>query len=463
MKSPAEIKFHLGKVWKLKGDRKLALAAFRESLILDASLVDARIALADLLLDGGEITEALSQYDAALELDPVHPKLIFRSQYLKTLVGKNQASQEDAVVENYPDVDGGKICLNRQKIFSCHRGGWNTAIDNLKSLHNRNGVFFDSFVEDNFAWKHWKEGIREPQVLKRLMHEGGFEALATSEEKGITPYKRPWVGVIHNPHNMPAWFHYQESPQSILSKDIWKRSIEHCLGLVCLSEYQAEWLRTQVECPVSSLIHPAEIPEAQFDFEGFERNDSKKIVQVGWWLRKLNAIYSLPLPKNNPFGYQKVRLVPRFFDDADRYLKELLAKEAENLSISSNADYSGNTVELQHLSNEDYDDLLTNNIVFVELHDAGANNTVVECIARSTPLLVNKLSSVLEYLGPDYPFYYESHAEAAEKALNLDLIRETHLYLRECETRKKLSFDFFLKSFANSDLYRSLPPPASQS
>ena len=60
--------------------------------------------------------------------------------------------------------------------------------------------------------------------------------------------------------------------------------------------------------------------------------------------------------------------------------------------------------------------LLCRNIAFVELHDAGANNTVVECIARATPLLVNKLPSVVEYLGAGYPFYYDSLEEAAEKA-----------------------------------------------
>ena len=457
MSSTAKAKFHLGKVWKLKGAKQMAVSAFREALEQNPTYVEARIALADVLLDEGKITEALEQYDLALDIEPDHPQLKFRRRYLRTLSGDKPDSASTLVNLEYEDRPNGKLCLKQQKRFSCHRGGWNAAIDTLRELNNRNGVLFDSFIEDNFAWKHWKEGVREPNVLKRLMHEGGFEALATSEEKGITPYRRPWVGVLHNPHNMPNWFHYQESPQSIFAKDIWKRSAEHCLGLFCLSEYQAVWLRTQVDCPISTLIHPAQIPDAQFDFSRFERNPSKQVVQVGWWLRKLNSIYQLPISTANPMGYQKIRLVPRFFDDADRYLKELIAKEEETFGIKAAQQFMENTREVQHLSNAEYDALLAENIVFVELHDAGANNTVVECIARSTPIFVNKLPSVVEYLGEDYPLFYESLEEAAEKAMDIELVESAHLYLKSCPTRKKLSFDYFKESVEASEIYKSLP------
>lgn len=72
-------------------------------------------------------------------------------------------------------------------------------------------------------------------------------------------------------------------------------------------------------------------------------------------------------------------------------------KEAENISFSP--DFLSNTQAQSRLSNEAYDRLLTENIGFVALHDASANNTVIECIARATPLLVNPLPAVVEYLG----------------------------------------------------------------
>jgi hypothetical protein len=98
--------------------------------------------------------------------------------------------------------------------------------------------------------------------------------------------------------------------------------------------------------------------------------------------------------------------------------------------------------------------LLSENIVFIELYDANANNTIVECIARGTPILVNPLPAVVEYLGEDYPLYFNNLPEAAEKALDLKLILEAHQYLMECETRGKLGSGYFLKSFCESEVYR---------
>ena len=50
-------------------------------------------------------------------------------------------------------------------------------------------------------------------------------------------------------------------------------------------------------------------------------------------------------------------------------------------------------------------------------------------------MLVNPIDSVVEYLGKDYPFYYYSLDEAAEKLEDDDLIQKTSEYLR---SRKSL-------------------------
>ena len=343
----AKRKFHIAKAWKLKGDMSSALSAFEEAVELDPDFAPARIGLADLLLDMGEISKSLAHYDHAIDLDPENPKTAFRRQYLKKLKTSRKRGQAESRADIEIKSGGfGKIRFMSQKTFACHRGGWDSAIASLRTFHNRKGVLFDTFLENNFAWKHWKEGVRDSSVLKKLMHEGGFDDLATSEEKGITPYQEPWVGIFHNPHNMPDWFHYQESPQSIFKKDIWKRSMPFCRGLFCLSEYQAVWLRSQVECPVSVLVHPAEIPRDQFDFDRFIRNPEKKIVQIGWWLRKLSSIYRMPILKGNRMGFRKARLVPKFFDDADNYLKELIKREKRELKLEPYVD--GNTVDIQN-------------------------------------------------------------------------------------------------------------------
>ena len=111
-------------------------------------------------------------------------------------------------------------------------------------------------------------------------------------------------------------------------------------------------------------------------------------------------------------------------------------------------------VQLLRLSNIDYDILLSENLVFVYLYDAIANNTLIECLARATPILVNPLPAVVEYLGLEYPMYFSNLSEAAEKALDMSSILETHNYLKNWEVREKLRGEYFLHSVKESKIYQ---------
>jgi tetratricopeptide (TPR) repeat protein len=459
----AEVHFQLAKAWQLKGDIDSAIARYRQALRCKPDYLPALLQLGLLMLTTGHTKEALEYYNKALTLNPDDPEVRFRRNTIKGLIEKKAVthiqpveSTQDNKIFAYKENPEGKIDISNQKTFSCHRSGWNFALHALMPLHNSKGIMFDGFIEKNFAWNHWKEGISPPDVLNRMKIDGTFDELATSEERGITPYKRPWVGFVHNPQGMPTWFHYQESPQSIFAKDIWQQSIEYCLGLFTFSEYHAEWLREQTGKPVSTLIHPTESPELRFDFERFLANPYKKIAQVGWWLRKLNAIYQLPIASNNPLKYEKIRLIPMFFDNADEYLKKLMQKEVELNQLTMDPAFSQNTKDVHHLSNNDYDRLLSENIAFVDLYDSNANNLVIECIARATPLLINPLPAVIEYLGHEYPMYFNSLDEALEKSLDVSLIFDTHIYLQHCETAKKLSADYFFNSFKESKGYKAI-------
>ena len=95
----------------------------------------------------------------------------------------------------------------------------------------------------------------------------------------------------------------------------------------------------------------------------------------------------------------------------------------------------------------EYDELLEKNIVFIDLIDASANNTILECIIRNTPIIVNKLEAVVEYLGDDYPLYFENLEEIP---LLLDEVKilEAHNYL--CNLNKSEYFiDYFCKKVFN--------------
>ena len=111
---------------------------------------------------------------------------------------------------------------------------------------------------------------------------------------------------------------------------------------------------------------------------------------------------------------------------------------------------------LGFLDNDAYDELLSKNLVFLHLYDNSATNTIVECIVRATPCLVNRLPAVEEYLGPDYPFYFDTLEEAAEKAESMDAVQSAHRYLLEWPVSKQLSAAHFRDSFARSPIYDAL-------
>jgi hypothetical protein len=165
-------------------------------------------------------------------------------------------------------------------------------------------------------------------------------------------------------------------------------------------------------------------------------------VQVGWWLRRVHSIYELPVRT-----YRRVWPKPFAFSEALLKLERGLA--------GYKGDYSG--VETpDFLSNEDYDDLLSKSVVFVHLYDASANNAVIECIARATPILVNPLPAVREYLGDDYPLYFETLEEAARKVEDRSLIVRAHEHLKQSPLLAKLTGEYFRRSVEESSIYRGL-------
>jgi hypothetical protein len=207
--------------------------------------------------------------------------------------------------------------------------------------------------------------------------------------------------------------------------------------------------------PVSTLMHPTEIPEGQFSYEAFVANRSKRIVAVGWWLRRIMSIFYLPLDERSP--YRKVRLlnsIPAVNTTIRAASRLEFVHDWRGRKLDDR--FRDNTHDLAYLPHGEYDAILSQNLVYLDLYDASANNAVVECIARATPLLVNRLPAVVEYLGEGYPFYFASLEEAAAKALDFDLVRRTHEYLLHCPMRARLSQETFLADFRASEVYGRL-------
>jgi hypothetical protein len=319
----------------------------------------------------------------------------------------------------------GKFTLERRIAYPHQRSGWAYALRSLDPLLRQDGqgVILDSMVEHNFA--------RE---------------LASARREGRIPYRRPWVGFLHIPPGVPEWLDWRKSPLHIFQLAEWRESLPYCRGLVVLSEWMRAWLEPRVEVPVLALKHPTSPADVRFDFGEFLRAGAP-VVQVGWWLRRLTSIHELPLPAS-----RKRLLIPHEGPGLARFLEALESERRRN-SAPTLDEWAARI--LPRLPDDEYDRLLASSLIFVHLHDSAANNAIVECLVRGTPLLVNPLPSVREYVGEDYPLYFTSLEEAARKASDLDLVHDAHRFLAGKDFAF-LSGTAFCRAFRESALYGSL-------
>lgn len=318
-----------------------------------------------------------------------------------------------------------KLKIPERVVFKEHRSGWAYAVGCLQPLITDEApVLFDTFIEATFGWD-----------------------LRKSAESGRIPYREPWIGVIHNPPGIPEWHESWSAPQRVFQLPEWRESLPACRGFVVLSRWMEDWVRKRTDLPVVALTHPTENAPVVFSMERFEANPEARVIQVGWWLRVLHSIHFLPLKRR-----RKARLTP-VGPERERQFDQRFQWEKDAFRLPD--DLPGGVDIIPYLDHAGYDRLLSENIVFLHLFDTVANNVIVECIVRNTPVLVNRLPSAVEYLGERYPFYFETLEEAAAKAEDDGLVRETHEYLKALP-KERFTGDFFLKDLAESDFYRGL-------
>lgn len=295
-----------------------------------------------------------------------------------------------------------KLNLGKQTTWDHHRSGWTYVINLIKeNFHIDDGIDFFGAVEDEIV--------------------AGRKFL------------RPWVGFIHQVPRHDLWF---PDLERLLANEIWKFNLTTCKGLFVLSEYVRDYLiENNVSVPINKLFYPSPVEGKAFDYSKFIGD--KKIIHSGEFLRNYQAFFDIKAS-----GYKKLFLQPQDFEKT-RY------------------NIGPDTSIIKRVDNDAYDSLLQESIVFLNLFDAPANTVIVECIVRNTPVLVNKLPGVVEYLGAEYPFYYDNLEEATNKIANDQLIKDVQLYLKTAKIKPKLQESSFIDSLRNSAIYRSLPIPRS--
>jgi polysaccharide pyruvyl transferase WcaK-like protein len=343
-----------------------------------------------------------------------------------------------------------------------HRSGWAYVVGGLMNLDantmgrvGTDAIMLDTYVDRTF---HWSK-----EVLKTI---------------GKIPYTRAWIGIVHHTFDTT---HSTYNCVTLFENPEFLSSLRFCKGLIALSQYLAGQLKSALasigfhDVPVTTIYHPMEPDERKFTMRNFIDNQSRKVVQIGAWLRDPYGIYNVPLYKsNNVLALQKCAIngtdMKRYFpvDDFADNLHNFLYSTLEtsfDTGISGNrvCDTIQNSVNkfntgmykqiihnmnsvtvIERLDNSEYDVLLSENIVYLKLVDCSAVNTILECMDRNTPVIVNRHPALEELLGSSYPGFYEDDAHAAVMLNTMSCIEKIHNHMRRLD-KTRLQLSTFIK------------------
>ena len=344
-----------------------------------------------------------------------------------------------------------------------HRHGWQYVFDNIKQMHNESSeLLMDLYIDRTFHWD---------AEINRLLD--------------IIPYRTSWTGFIH--HTFDTTFSTYNCVE-LLKSELFLKSLEKCHGLFVLSRHLQNKMTNELaklnilHVPVFFIAHPTELNVEKFSMQKYVNNTDKKLLHVGGWLRNVYSFYTLEVPSqfrkvalkgmsmNNYYPHPDFTSKLAAIDEQSNFVRTLApCVSTQNISSGSNTNSNNwfrhfyqdilhkleSVFILSHQSNEEYDQLLTENIVYVYLIEPSAVNTLIECVARCTPIIVNKCEAAVEVLGNWYPLYvtncknfFEFNQQVIKLLSNKSKIKCAHRYL-SFMNKSHLSIKAFQQELTN--------------
>lgn len=335
--------------------------------------------------------------------------------------------------------------------FDSHRYGWNYVSDLLQGVSSKYGILFDSFLDLAYNSK---------------------------------PYLSPFVGILHHPNNIPIEYS-NASLERFVKSTFFKLSKPFCLRLIVLSKHMKDQLSMYLDTNlVSAIYHPMNSNIAHWSFTKWKH--TRKCYSIGNWLRNVFSIYQLNysnkfiikdhhnIPPKHIYAYKSFSKITyqgcegcgegsgpinshtwlyfanKYFEKLGYQLySELQPGKIRQPTIESLVEKMIKSVHvLQRLDHNEFDEMISSSVVFLDLIECSASNTLIECIVACTPVYINKLPAVVEYLGEDYPLYYEN---VDDIHINDQHILNAHEYLKRLD-KQQLTSDHFIKSIRNITL-----------
>lgn len=353
-----------------------------------------------------------------------------RKNYQINLENKWKNENINVMIKNFNILNLNQIkkILYFSRGYGRHRFGWDYVCREVFLKYfsdDPDGIIIDPFIESTFLWR---------------INNSNFV------------YSKPWMGFIHSTPTTPPWYNSSKhSLDDLLLNKYFIKSLSKCVGLITLSNHlnnhlKEELKKNKISIPIYTIYHPSGNPSKKFNINNYEQNS---ILHVGLHLRNFGSFYKLN--KN----LKKYLIFPTEInwssDSLFQFIADEIKKTEKDFNLNINEFKNEITCFEKHLiSDQIYDQLLSNHILFCDFYDSSANNLIVEAIMSQTPILVNKNPAVVEYLGDDYPFYFNTIDEANKKANNSNIIHETHYYLKTRQSLVSLqSFKYNLAQIIN--------------
>jgi hypothetical protein len=267
-----------------------------------------------------------------------------------------------------------------------HCYGWDYLIHKLSKIlpQSEAGIVIDDFVE-SFFWDASKK-----------------------------PHLSPWIGISHFTPTAPEHLH-TKTLNDLLQLPKFTESLPHCKLIIVLSSNTKKFFQDRINIPINIVHHPKELP-VRFALDSYLK--FPMLFHAGFYLRNFAKYYEL-----------NTKIARSFHISILRHIKHLQS-DLEFYNIPMNEFRKRIHVYDRFLSDEEYLALLTNQISFCWLYDSSANNSILESIASRSPIVVNRLPATVEYLGDNYPLYYENiRYDPNERLLDRKLLSETIDYL----------------------------------
>ena len=260
-------------------------------------------------------------------------------------------------------------------------------------------------------------------------------------EKDLTSCS--WVGIEHLTNYCPPYYEKALGKMPTISNfytKLWNEGIlEHCNGILFTSRYTRESnMNMSYMNNIKSGVahHPILVDKhcKLFTMDNYTKNENKKLINLGWFNRNFAVFEKLNIDSHHSKEF--------IFGGMKDYRYKIFQADMEYHNI--------NTVQTKisdRLTDQELNDSLSENIIFINLYDSSANNAIINAIQRNCPIILNRLPACEEYIGREYPLFYKDKEEIND-LLSEEKIEQAHQYLKNINI-EKFSLDTIITEINN--------------